>query len=107
MPSAVAKLTVTGAAWAALSETVKTYAVVPLLPSLCETSLIVMFDAAASSLTIVPTPWASVIVALPVAPERFTLNVSFGSTVVSPLTCTVTVCEVTPGAKVTVPEFAV
>ncbi len=58
-------------------------------------------------MTIVPTPWASAIVALPVALERFTLNVSFGSTVVSPLTCTVTVCVVTPGAKVTVPEFAV
>ena len=67
----------------------------------------VTVGAGRSSLTIVPTPWASVIVALPVAFERFTLNVSFGSTVVSPLTCTVTVCEVTPGAKVTVPEFAV
>ena len=48
VPFAVAKSTVTGAAWGALSETVNTYGVVPLLPSLCETSLIVMFDAAAS-----------------------------------------------------------
>jgi hypothetical protein len=35
--------------------------------------------------------------------ERLTVNVSFGSTLVSPLTCTVTVWLVAPGAKVTVP----
>src|ERR1700754_3918412 len=44
-----------------------------------------------SSLTIVPTPCPSAIVALPLELVRLTLNVSFGSTVPSPLTCTVAV----------------
>src|SRR3954464_6480693 len=46
-----------------------------------------------SSLTIVPTAWPSTIVALPVAPVRATLNVASGSTVPSPLTCTVAVLD--------------
>ncbi len=107
MPSAVAKSTVTGAAWAALSETVKTYAVGPAVALVCETSLIVMFDGGDVVVDDRPHPLGVGDRRVAVALERFTLNVSFGSTVVSPLTCTVTVCVVTPGAKVSVPEFAV
>src|SRR5438270_210874 len=55
-----------------------------------------------SSLTIVPRPWLSVIVAL-VALDRLTKKVSSFSTVVSPLTLTVIVLEVWPGVKVSVP----
>ncbi len=50
---------------------------------------------------------AVAIVALPVALERFTLNVSVPSTRASSMVCTVTVSEVSPGAKVTVPVAAV
>ena len=39
--------------------------------------------------------------------DNVTVNVSLGSTVVSPVTATLTVCEITPGAKVIVPEPAV
>ena len=39
--------------------------------------------------------------------DNVTVNVSVGSTVASPVTATVTVCEITPGAKVSVPEPAV
>ncbi len=78
-------------------------------PSVAEALLIVICrcGSATSSLAIVPTPVPSRIVALPTTFERFTLNVSSGSTTVSPLTCTVTVSEVSPGAKVTVPVAAV
>jgi hypothetical protein len=38
--------------------------------------------------------------------HRLTLNVSFGSPVPSPLTCTVAVLAVAPGSKVTVPVVA-
>ena len=61
---------------------------------------------AVSSLVMVP-----VAVAVPrVAPDgvdNVTVNVSVGSTVVSPVTATLRVWEVTPAAKVRVPEFAV
>src|SRR5436190_9844259 len=52
-----------------------------------------------SSLTIVLMPWPSAIVAVG-GLDRFTLNVSFGSTVVSPLTTTLTVCDPTDGENV-------
>ena len=55
---------------------------------------------------IVPCPWASAIVA-PDGLERFTTNVSFASTVVSPLTDTSIVWVVVPAAKVSVPDAAV
>jgi hypothetical protein len=57
-------------------------------------------------LTIVPTPVESAIVALPLAFDRFRLNVSLGSLWVSPLTCTVTVLAVSPAANVSVPLLA-
>ena len=78
--------------------------VVPLLPSATDTSLI--DSVAASSFVIVPWPWASAIVA-PDGLERFTTNVSFASTVVSPLTDTSIVWLVVPAAKVSVPDAAV
>jgi len=55
-----------------------------------------------SSLVMVPVPCARAIVTL-VAPDSLTKNVSFASTVVSPLTFTVIVCVVWPGVKVNVP----
>ena len=51
---------------------------------------------------IVPIPWALEIVAL-VGFDRFTKKVSFGSLIVSPLTTTVMVFEVSPALKFTVP----
>ena len=59
-----------------------------------------------SSFVIVPTPCASAIVA-PTAFVRFTTNVSFGSTAVSPVTATVIVLLVVPAAKLSVPLPAV
>jgi len=41
-----------------------------------------------------------------VTPERFTRNVSSGSSIGSPLISTVTVLDVSPGAKVRVPVVA-
>jgi hypothetical protein len=62
---------------------------------------------AASSLVMVPTPCASVIVALAGA-VRLTKNVSFGSVVMSPLTLTVRVVLVAPAGIVsTVAPMAV
>ncbi len=82
--------------------TVKLAVVVPLFPSVTLTSLIVI-DTASSSL-IVPTPWASVIVAL-TALVRLTLKVSFPSSSVSPLTVTAIVWLVWPAVKVRVPDL--
>ena len=59
-----------------------------------------------SSVRIVPIAVARAIVA-PDGLDNVTVNVSVGSTVASPVTATVTVCEITPGAKVSVPEPAV
>ena len=55
---------------------------------------------------IVPIAWLSAIVTF-VAPLRFTTNVSFGSSIVSPTIGTVIVCVVVPGANVSVPEVVV
>ena len=54
-----------------------------------------------SSLTMVPVPWATATVAL-TGLARLTKKVSFGSTVVSPLTVTATVLAVSPAANVSV-----
>src|SRR5213595_300752 len=80
--------------------TVKTYEVVPALPSLCVTSLIEK-PGGASSFTIVPVPSALLIVA-PIALLRCTVKVSFASNVVSPFTSTVIVLVVSLGPKVSV-----
>ena len=61
---------------------------------------------AVSSLVIVPIADPSAIVA-PDAFDNVTVNVSVGSTAVSPSTAMVITCEVTPGANVIVPEAAV
>ena len=61
---------------------------------------------AVSSLTIVPVADAVAIVA-PDALDSETVRVSSGSTAVSPATTTPTCCEVTPGAKLSVPDAAV
>jgi hypothetical protein len=89
---------------AAESVTVKVADVVPLLPSVTVTSLIDSEDAASLSL-MVPWPWLSRMTAL-TAFERFTKNVSLGSSMVSPLTSTVIVFARSPGLKVNVPAFA-
>ena len=59
-----------------------------------------------SSLMIVPMPCALAIVALR-GLMRFTKKVSSGSTVVSPLICTVTALFVSPGPKTSVPEVVI
>ena len=58
-----------------------------------------------SSSMMVPTPWPSAMVAL-VGLLRLTKKVSFGSPRRSPLTGTVMVLLVSPGAKVSVPHAA-
>ena len=58
-----------------------------------------------SSFVIVPCPWPSASVA-PTGPLRLTRKVSFGSTVVSPLTTTAIVLLVWPAAKVRLPVWA-
>ena len=80
--------------------TVKVNDELPLLPSFWVTSLMLNET---SSLTIVPTPWASPIVAPAEAFDRLTLNSSSDSTYVSPQTLTVIVCVVTRAPKVSVP----
>ena len=100
MPLAVAKSTVTVFVLTNGMLTVKTKLVVPLSPSARLTSSI---DSEASSLRIVPWPWPSGLVAL-LGLVRLTTNVSWASGVVSPLTWTVMVLDVSPGANVRVPE---
>ena len=56
---------------------------------------------------LVPTPVPSAITAPPMALERFTSNVSVSSTRPSSIVCTVTVSDVSPGSKVSVPEVGV
>ncbi len=82
--------------------TVNVKAVVPLLPSVTDTSAIEM-TGCGSSFMIVPVA--------PSVPQTWRwpgrsgsrVKVSLGSSVVSPLTGTVTVWLVTPGVKVSVP----
>ena len=80
----------------------------PALPSLMVTSEIDTAPAtgAASSLVMVPSACASLMVAPLVALARLTKNVSSGSKVVSPLRVTLTCAVFTPAAKLTVPEAA-
>ena len=83
----------------------KLASVVPLSPSSTATSLIVRLGGR-SSLLIVPVPVASDSVA-PEALERPSVKTSFASSVVSPLTTTLTVLLVCPGVKISVPEAGV
>src|SRR5438552_457930 len=80
--------------------TVKMALAVPLFPSITVTSLM-LIDGAGSSLSMVPIPWLSAMVAL-VAPERVTWNLSLGLTLMSPLTWSVIVLFVWPGVIVPV-----
>ena len=76
-------------------------------PSVAEVLLTEKLGPATSLSLIVPTPWASVIVAPPVAPDRLTLSVSVLSTVVSLIVGTVTGFVVSVAANVSVPDVAV
>ena len=104
VPSTVWKFTDELSAVLPVFVTVKTYEVVPELPSLCDTLSIVK-TGAPSSFTIVPVPSAVPIVALTGA-DRCTVNVSFGSNFVSPLTNTVTCLVVSVAKKFRVPLLA-
>ena len=95
MPLAVAMLKVVLLVDGADRVTVKVADLVPELPSVTLTSA--MLSEAASSLTMVPSPWPSPISA-PVTCERLTKNVSSGSGVESPLTVKLTVLDVAPAA---------
>jgi hypothetical protein len=81
--------------------TVNVALVFPLLPSTTATSLIES-DGGGSSSRIVPRPLPSAIVAL-TGFERTTVYVSSTSSSTSPFTCTITVCNVSPGGIVSVP----
>ena len=107
VPSAVAKSTVTGDADAADRLTVKVARPgVVALPSAKETLLMaIVGGAATSSLTIVPTALPSAMVA-PVADDRASLSVSVASTAVSPETWMLTTFEISPAAKVSLPDCA-
>ena len=74
----------------------------PLLPSVTEVLETDAVGGAGSSFTIVTVVELAPIEA-PVAPEIWTLNVSFDSNVVSPFTNTVIVFTVWPGRNVSVP----
>ena len=63
-------------------------------------------DGAMSSVKIVPVAVAPAMVT-PDGADNVTVKVSLGSTAVSPMMPTCTVWEVTPGAKVMVPDSAV
>ena len=106
MPLAVAYATVTVDVLAADSVTVKVAAPVPALPSATATSPIdSVGSGAASSFVIVPRPTPSASVA-PEGLDSATVNVSLGSTVVSPFTTTAIVFVVCPAVKVSVPDWA-
>ena len=77
----------------------------PAFPSVTVTSPIDSAGAASSSV-IVPTRRAVGDRGV-AAPLRLTVNVSSGSSSASRLTGTVNVCDVSPGAKVSVPLAAV
>jgi hypothetical protein len=97
----VAKSTLAGSSVAPVFVTVKVNSVVPLLPSALLTLSIAKVGAA-SSLSTVPSPWSSAIVA-PDAFERLTKKISFASKIVSPFTSTVIVLLASPAVKVSVP----
>jgi hypothetical protein len=99
VPSDVSKSTVTVWSDSLLSVTSKFAFVVPASPSVTVGSLIAIDGS--SSLVIVPSPSPSPIVAVAETLERSTSKPSSGSSVVSPLTVTVTVSDVSSGTNVT------
>ena len=107
MPTAVVQLKVTAFALAADREAVNVAGAVPAFPSVTEVSFTESSGGASSSV-IVATPWASRIdPGEPVRLERFTTNVSLGSSLASPVTGTVTTLEVVVFVRETVPDEAV
>ena len=104
LPFAVAKLT-SKAALPPLRVTVKVSIFEPLAPSVIETSLIDT-EPATSSLTMVPTPWASAMVPPLVTPDRLTLKLSSASTLPSPLMVTEMVWVSTRASKCSEPALA-
>ncbi len=103
VPSRVAKSTVTVAALGADRVTGKTRSTPPESPSATPASPIDRL--VASSFRIVPSPVASAMPA-PTGFERSTKKTSSASTTRSPLTVTVTVLAVSPGAKLSPPAAA-
>ena len=79
---------------------------VPPVPSVTEASAIEIALPAPSSSTIVTAPEPSPIDAF-TAFESSTENASSDSSTMSPSTSTLTLCDVSPGANVTVPDLAV
>ena len=98
---------VTAFALAADREAVNVAVVVPAFPSVTETSFTESSGGASSSV-IVATPWASPIVpGEPMRLVRFTTNVSFGSSLASPITGTDTTLGGSVFVRETVPDEAV
>ncbi len=94
VPGAVAQSNVTGLPLAAESDAVNVAAVVPALPSARETSFTESAGTRSSSV-IVPTACGSPICpGAPTSVVRFTTNVSFSSSAVSPTMGTPTTLEV-------------
>ena len=107
MPLEVAYRTVTGVADALSRVAVNMKWECSPLPSVTEASAIDTFGGVAgvrsmSSLVMVPSAMPSAMVAFD-ALDRFRLNCSVSSTIVSPLMATRTILLVSPGAKVSVP----
>src|SRR2546427_43166 len=101
VPSAVAQFSAEGNRVGNERLTLRTAYVLQQLPSVTFTSLMLRLGGP-SSLTIVTTPCALAMVAL-LALLRFTTKFSSSSLTRSPLTLLVSVCVVTPAAKVSVP----
>ncbi len=102
MPSAVVAVTVT--VWPLAADRVTVNVAVPAASDTVTSPIDTV--GAASLSVIVPTPTPSAINAF-VGADRFSVNDSGASSVVSSITATDTVCEVTPGANVsTVPVTA-
>ena len=93
----------TGPEAAVVRVTMKARLLVPLFPSVTVASAT---EILASSLTIVPTPRRSAIVA-PIGEVRLIFSVSLPSITVSPVTLTLISLEVSPAAKVSVPVWAI
>ena len=78
---------------------------VPLLPSVMDTSSIAIWGGRSLSI-MVTVLWASVRVTL-LGLDRLTVKASSNSSVISPVTSTSMVLEVSPGAKAIVPFWAI
>ena len=109
VPEAGVSVTTVGVVLGCVSVTVKSR----LLPSATVGLETVPTAGRSSSPPPVPVPLSTMVVVetavpmlAPTAPDKVTVKVSGPSKVVSLLSVTVTVCEVTPGAKVSTPDLA-